>query len=285
MIGGVYSSGGDLQKAYAYSRGALAAAFEQAALGKKYSRPSDDFSVYLRAETQIDAIAHYQRIKENLMTAKAIATRAVTIGESVYESLTELKSLIDEYNSAETDSERVAAAGEFEAAKNALGDWIQNGADVYTTALLSSVPVTPAGQSYVLQFNAVASTGALTTSFGALPDNPAQTATTIGMIQQLSNAAQFLTEANRAVDNIDRHISLTETIMRSKHAVVDQITTLDDAESMAALVSGYIRHEAAVSMLAQANCSTHALSMLYEADAAPDQQHYTHLFDWREPRR
>jgi flagellin-like hook-associated protein FlgL len=235
----------------------------------RVSRPSDSFVSYLRVQAATDTIARYQSIKENLIDIKAIAEKAEEIGEGVYEALHDLKSTIDTYNNAGSDDERRAIAAEFEALKKSLGELIASGSDVYAAATIASVEVTPGGQTWKMRFDAVAATSALSTTFGALPANPAAAAQNTAMAAQLSNAGMFLTEARAAVKHIERHIGATDAAIDAQHAVARQITELDDAEAMAGVISSYIRHEAALSMLAQANLSSARLSALYEApDAA-----------------
>jgi flagellin-like hook-associated protein FlgL len=272
VLGGARSIGFELRQAYQVSRDALAAAFENVASGVRVSRPSDSFVSYLRAQAATDTVAQYQRIKENLIDVKAVAEKAEAIGEGVYEALRDLKATIGDYNNAESDDERRAIAAEFAALKKSLGELIASGSDVYAAATVASVEVTPGGQSWKMRFDAVASTAALSTTFGAQPTNPAALAQNTVMAAQLSNAGIFLTEAREAVKHVERHIAATEGAIDAQHAVARQIVELDDAEAMADVISSYIRHEAALSMLAQANLSTARLSTLYDAPAAGVEQ-------------
>jgi flagellin-like hook-associated protein FlgL len=268
MIGGVNSIGSSIAKVYGSNNQELADVMSRIASGKKFQGPGDDFVGYIRANTQQQAINDYQRVKENLMSAKETTAKAVEVGNAVYEDLIDLKNLVSDYNAADTDDERVAIAAEFDGIKSALADYITANSDVYATgAALTSVDLTidGGGQAFAPSFTTMAKTSALSTTFGtAAPATMAASAqNTSGMATVLNNATKFLAGAEAADKAVDRHLNVVDTVIQTKQSLVAEITEIDDVKELAKQTDLNVRQQAAVSMIAQANMSQQGVMRLF----------------------
>lgn len=279
MIGGIDTTSIRLASAYNANNQVLADTLSRIASGKKISRPSDDFTGYLRSNRLENDIDSYSKIKENLTAAKAVTGTAVEVGNSIYEDLIKMKDLLTSYyntaDSTDDDDERTAIQTEFNAIKNSLTSYISNtkydGTSVYSAATLESVSLDPDGTgqlaiTFVAGDIAVPATPTLT---GFVVGNAATTTTNrtnelTALNTQITAATSYLVKAQAYDKSVDRQLRISDTIIQSKQSAISLITDIDEVTEMNKKTDLMIRQQASISMLAQAQMSRSAITRLFD---------------------
>ena len=98
MLGGVNSTATTLSALYNSQAQELSATQTRIATGKKINSPADDFAGYIKAQGYDNDIAGYKTLKINLADAKGMTSAAVTAGNTVASTLTQMGSLRTAYN-------------------------------------------------------------------------------------------------------------------------------------------------------------------------------------------
>ncbi|HEX2955467.1 MAG TPA: hypothetical protein VHO70_01475 [Chitinispirillaceae bacterium] len=279
MIGGIDTTSIRLASAYNANNQLLADTLTRIASGKKISRPSDDFTGYLRSNRLQNDIDSYTKIKENLTSAKSVTGTAVEVGNSIYEDLVKMKDLLTSYyntaDNSDDDDERSAIQTEFNAIKDNLTNYIANtkydGTAVYSAATLETINLDPDG------------TGQLSITFGAgdiaVPATPTLTGFVVGnttttgtnktselaaLNTQIAAATSYLVKAQSYDKSVDRQLRISDTIIQSKQSAISLITDIDEVTEMNKQTDLMIRQQASISMLAQARMSRSAISRLFD---------------------
>ena len=259
MVGGSSSISSNLNSAYASTTQALSDALTKLASGKKFQNAGEDLVGYIRSTNLQSDIDSYQSVKQNLTAAKTYTAAAVEVGSAVYEKLTDMKNLAKQYAATTDTDEQAEITAEFNAIKTDITTSIANatvdGTAVYAAANVKTVDIDPEGTDLDIAFTSVASAAALdVTAAGA--EAAVQT--------QMDTAIAYLGEAKSFDGIIDQQMSISDTIMTSKKAVLSLITDIDEARGMNDVVDLGIRQQAAVSMLAQGNMAQGTLAQLFE---------------------
>ncbi len=279
MIGGIDTTSIRLASAYNANNQLLADTLSRIASGKKISRPSDDFTGYLRSNRLQNDVDSYTTIKENLTSAKAVTGTAVEVGNAIYEDLVKMKNLLTSYyntaDSADDNDERSAIQTEFNAIKNNLTSYISNtkynGTTVYSAATLDTVNLDPDG------------TGQLEITFAAgdiaVPATPTLTGFVVGdaattttnqtnelaaLNTEITAATSYLVKAQAYDKSVDRQLRISDTIIQSKQSAISLITDIDEVSEMNKQTDLMIRQQASISMLAQAQMSRSAITRLFD---------------------
>jgi flagellin len=279
MIGGIDTTSIRLASAYNANNQLLADTLTRIASGKKISRPSDDFTGYLRSNRLQNDVDSYTKIKENLTSAKAVTGTAVEVGNSIYEDLVKMKDLLTSYyntaDSADDNEERSAIQTEFNAVKNNLTSYISNtkysGTTVYSAATLETVSLDPDGTgqlaiTFAAGDIAVPATPTLT---GFVVGDAATTATNqtselAALNTQITAATSYLVKAQSYDKSVDRQLRVSDTIIQSKQSAISLITDIDEVSEMNKQTDLMIRQQASISMLAQAQLSRSAITRLFD---------------------
>jgi flagellin len=279
MIGGIDYTSIRLASAYNANNQLLADTLTRIASGKKISRPSDDFTGYLRSNRLQNDVDSYTKIKENLTSAKAVTGTAVEVGNSIYEDLVKMKDLLTSYyNTADSTSdndERSAIQTEFNAIKNNLTSYISNtkynGTTVYSASTLETVSLDPDGNGQLaITFGAGdIANPATPTLTGFVVGDGATTATNqtnelAALNTQITAATSYLVKAQSYDKSADRQLRISDTIIQSKQSAISLITDIDEVTEMNKKTDLMIRQQASISMLAQAQVSRSAISRLFE---------------------
>jgi flagellin len=261
MLGGVNAVTQQLSAIYAANNQQLAEVLQRIASGKKIGTPSDDFAGYARAQHLGIAVEQYQKVKQSLTEAKAVADVAATAGNSIYDDLTRMKELAQLWVGALPDDKNVYAA-EFNGLKAAIATTISNstyeGKHVVASGTAISVAADPQGA------------GHFTVDFGA---NDIPTASTLyisngtpAVQTQLNTTTLYVVKADSFSEHASRQINTTDTIVQSKKAVISLITNIDEAEELSNQTELSIRQQATVAMIAQANSLQGIVARLYAKD-------------------
>lgn len=278
MIGGIDTTSIRLASAYNANNQLLADTLTRIASGKKISRPSDDFTGYLRSNRLQNDVDSYTKIKENLTSVKAVTGTAVEVGNSIYEDLVKMKDLLTSYyNTADStadNDERTAIQTQFNAIKNNLTSYISNtkydGTAVYSASTLDTVSLDPDGNGQLaITFAAGDIANPATPTLTGFVVSDAATTTTnktnelAALNAQITAATSYLVKAQSYDKSADRQIRISDTIVQSKQSAISLITDIDEVSEMNKKTDLMIRQQASVSMLAQAQVSRSAISRLF----------------------
>jgi flagellin len=260
MLGGINNVSQQLASIYNANNSLLAETLSRIASGKKINTPSDDFAGYARSVALGQDVSGYERVKEDLTEAKAVADVAAKAGNSIYEDLTRMKELEELWSAtgASTD-DQAAYAAEFNALKSAITDTINNssydGTKVVDAGTAISVALDPDGAgSFDVSFASgdIVSVSALTISGGST-----------AIQDELDTATLFVVKAEGYADHAARNMDMTDTIIQSKEAAISLITDIDEAEEMNKSIELQIRQQASIAMIAQANVARQGIISLY----------------------
>lgn len=279
MIGGIDYSSIRLASAYNFNSQQLSDTLSRIATGKKVSKPSDDFAGYARMYQMQNDIESYQSIKENLTSAKGITEIASEVGNTVYEDLTEMKSLITSYyNTADSEDDNAARseiAAKFETLKTSLADYIANtrydGTLVHSATTLGSIKLDPDGAgSLSITFAAddIADASSPTLTGFVVNDSTAtntnRTTDLTAINDALTAATSYLSKAVSYDRSIDRQLRISDTIIQSKEAAISFISDIDEVSELSRKTDLQIRQEASIAMLAQAQLLRSSITKLYD---------------------
>jgi flagellin len=279
MIGGIDTTSIRLASAYNANNQMLADTLTRIATGKKISRPSDDFTGYLRSNRLQNDINGYTNVKEDLSSAKALTGTAVEVGSAIYEDMIKMRDLLTSYyntaNSADDNDERTALQTEFNAIKGNLTSYIANtkydGTTVYSGTTLKSINIDPDGSGQLAITFAAGDIAvpATPTLAGFVVGDVAGTATNktselAALNTQITAATSYLVKAQAYDKSVDRQIRISDTIIQSKQSAISFITDIDEVTEMNKKTDLMIRQQASISMLAQAQMSRSAITRLFD---------------------
>jgi flagellin len=275
MIGGVNYASSQLASIYNTGNQQLASTLTKIASGKKFQNAAEDLLGFIRSNKLSTEISGYQKVKENLTEFKTLTSAAVQAGGAIYEDLTKLKTLAQQYESAADDDQKAEYKAEFDSLKTKISKTLGNskvdGKDIMqTTESIASVVLNPQGNSTLtMQFtNVSSSTDIDALELAAEEEGGGEgggTATSIvdQIDAEIENMLSYLSEA-KAFDAIaSQQLKLNDTIISSKEAVKSLITDIDEAAETSRMIDESVRQQAAVSMIAQANMSRQSVLKLY----------------------
>lgn len=275
MIGGVNYASSQLASIYNTGNQQLASTLTKIASGKKFQNAAEDLLGFIRSNKLSTEISGYQKVKENLTEFKTLTSAAVQAGGAIYEDLTKLKTLAQQYESAADDDQKAEHKAEFDSLKTKISKTLGNskvdGKDIMqTTESIASVVLNPQGNSTLtMQFtNVSSSTDIDALELAAEEEGGGEgggTATSVvdQIDAEIENMLSYLSEA-KAFDAIaSQQLKLNDTIISSKEAVKSLITDIDEAAETSRMIDESVRQQAAVSMIAQANMSRQSVLKLY----------------------
>jgi flagellin len=283
MIGGVNYASSQLASIYNTGNQQLASTLTKIASGKKFQNAAEDLLGFIRSNKLSTEISGYQKVKENLTEFKTLTSAAVQAGGAIYEDLTKLKTLAQQYESAADDDQKAEYKAEFDSLKTKISKTLGNskvdGKDIMqTTESIASVVLNPQGNSTLtMQFTNVSSSTDIDAlelaaeeegggeGGGECGGEGGGTATSVvdQIDAEIENMLSYLSEA-KAFDAIaSQQLKLNDTIISSKEAVKSLITDIDEAAETSRMIDESVRQQAAVSMIAQANMSRQSVLKLY----------------------
>jgi flagellin len=262
MIGGVNYTSSQLASIYNTVNQQLASTLTKIASGRKFQSAAEDLLGFIRSNKLSNEISGYQKIKENLTEFKTFTSAAVQAGGAIYEDLTKLKNLAEQY-SATTDTDvQDQLKAEFNSLKTQIVKALTNskvdGKDIMqaSTAIASVVLNPQGGNTLAMNFSAVSASG-------DIDSMDIETVTVEDVDAEIEKMLTYLSEV-KAFDSIaSQQLKLNDTIISSKEAVKSLITEVDEAAETSKMIDQSVRQLAAVSMIAQANLSRQSVLKLY----------------------
>jgi len=263
MIGGVNNASSQLASIYNTGNQQLASTLTKIASGKKFQSAAEDLLGFIRSNKLSTEISGYQKVKENLTEFKTFTNAAVQTGGAIYEDLTKLKTLAEQYASTTDADQQAEYKAEFNSLKTQIGKALTNskvdGKDIMQASTsIASVVLNPQGGSTLeMNFSDIASS----TDIAALEIDGTDVADNIDA--EIDSMLTYLSEA-KAFDSIaSQQLKLNDTIISSKEAVKSLITDIDEAAETSKMIDESVRQQAAVSMIAQANMSRQSVLKLF----------------------
>ncbi len=262
MIGGVNYASSKLASIYNTGNQELSSTLTKIASGKKFQSASEDLLGFIRSNKLSTEISGYQKVKESLTEFQTFTSAAVQSGGAIYEDLTKLKTLAEQYAGTTDADQQAEYQAEFNSLKTQIAKALTNskvdGTDIMKTGAITSVVLNPQGGSTLeMNFSDVASSTDIE-AFEIDGEN-----ITDNIDAEIDSMLTYLSEA-KAFDSIaSQQLKLNDTIISSKEAVKSLITDIDEAAETSKMIDQSVRQQAAVSMIAQANVSRQAVLNLY----------------------
>jgi len=261
MIGGINNAASQIANIYNQGNSDLANTLVKIASGKKFQTAGEDLISFSRANNLSNQISGYGEVEQKLTSAKTATTAAVDVGSKVYENLSKLKETAEKYAATTDPTEKAEYEAEFNSLRDTITTALDNanvdGKNIADGTYTNKVNMDPEGTG---QLTVTLDTGADSTVIAAF-DIAATSAAAIDT--EIKNSLTYLSDAKSYNNILENQISLNETIVNSKEAVMSLITDIDEAAEMSKMLDQNVRQEAAMSMLSQANMSRQVVMKLY----------------------
>lgn len=240
------------------------------ASGKRVRSPEDSIPDYFHAQRYRQNNSAYDKIRSNVAELSAMVDVAVNAGESVFNKLDKMRVLVNDYYKSDvTQEEKNIMSAEFTRLieevnllkNNAVYDGKQLIQDSSSNPLKTIMldPHDPS-QTYSVSFSAeqIADPSALT--LGSSDE-----ATEAAAVQnELNKAASYLASASVYKRGLQAQYNILDTKIMSNEMVESNLTDANAEVEIARAVHANIRHQAATSMMAQANIARASVLKLFQ---------------------
>ncbi|HMA65289.1 MAG: flagellin [Fibrobacterota bacterium] len=238
----------------------LSDSLTKVASGKRVESPFDNITDYFHARNYKREYTDFDRVRTDVAETSAMLDVASHIGEQVFDSMSNMRTLVDEYYKENVTSEdRLAIAAEFNAIKDQVAQTIENGyydgkklvADTSVTGSLKKVNLDPKdlSQMFSVDFSAsqVTDTSGLTIGSGNYQADA-------GAVQaELDKAGSYLGSVAAYSRGIKAQYNLVSTKILATKAAESNIVDIDAGREMALATKRSIQHQSTATMIAQAN--------------------------------
>lgn len=230
------------------------------AAGKNVSKPFDGAADYFHAANYNRQYSDSSRVRSDTAEVSAMLDVASRIGEQVYDGLSEMKSLAENYydpNASAGIKEIIAA--DFKAVMNQISAAIDNGyydgkklvSDTSVSGALKTVNLDPKDftKKFSIDFDAdqVADPTGLTLGVNSQSDEMD------AIMAELEKAGSYLGRVAGYSRGIDAQYNIANTQMISSKDAESAITDADVGTDITKAVGYSIRYQATAAMMAQAN--------------------------------
>ena len=226
---------------------------EQIASGRRFARPSDDFTGFMRMRNAETSAASFQRVNDDLITAKESSTAASSFGNAVYEGLNELKGLAELRRVADADG-RARIDAEFNQKIAGLRSLISaNNAADRKAISNQTVNINPGGTGS-LNFTPANISLSNIVSAG-VADNVFNTA--------LTNVITYTATADAFSSSVDRQLTINQNIVAAKENTASAIGAIDEISAIGKATALAVRQQATIAMASQANIVQSNIARLF----------------------
>jgi flagellin-like hook-associated protein FlgL len=255
MINNIASATRTISSIYAASSQELASVMAKIATGKRYVKPGDDFTAFIRANNFEKDIQSYDLARTSIGAAKVYTDTAQNVGGQIYANLVKMAGYQQDYAVASAE-DQPGIASKFDSLK----------ATTENLRLYSAINGTILASGTLPSFNTGGTSGttlsislrAIATDASALNVGDSGTASTAA-----TEALNYLTDAQGWAKTIDSLASLTDTIIASKQAAIEEVAGINEAEELARVTDLQVRQQASISMMAQASISGQRIAYLF----------------------
>ncbi|MDR0304269.1 MAG: hypothetical protein LBH98_05820 [Chitinispirillales bacterium] len=217
---------------------------EQIASGKRFTKPSDDFASFMKMRAAESSVVTYQRVNDELISAKEKSTIATSIGNEAYKALSDFKKMVE--NGADSD----ALDAQLEQIQKIFTNNKQVGNDI-----IEKASVTLGDGTSTLEFDV----SGIITQLSAL-DN---TSSATDVEDALGEVAKYTATAEAFTVAADRQLTINENIIAAKESTAANIGAIDEVQSISKATALAVRQQATIAMAAQANISQSNLARLF----------------------
>jgi flagellin-like hook-associated protein FlgL len=238
----------------------LSDSLTKVASGKRVDSPFDNITDYFHAKNYKREYTDYDRVRTDVAETSAMLDVASHIGEQVFEGMSKMRTLVDDYYKPDvTNEEQAAITAEFNATRDEVAKAIENGyydgkqlvADTSVTGSLKKVNLDPKdfSQMFSIDFSAsqVTDTSGLTIGGGNYQ------ADANAVQAELDKAGSYLASVSAYSRGIKAQYNLVSTKITATKAAESNIVDIDAGREMALATKRSIQHQSTASMMAQAN--------------------------------
>lgn len=265
MIGSSGNITSKLASVYASNSEKLNDVLVKLSTGRKFQSAYEDVTGFIRSVDIGSEIELYQEIRDNLFDFKTFTSSAILAGSSVFEDLSRLKGLANQYAGSSDTDLKTSLETEFDSLKDQIGNaltytLIDDKMIMQSASVIATVNIVPqGGMPLKLDFSDVADSSAI----GEMSINDLSIEEKID--EEIKSMTVYVSEAKSFDNFINQQIKLNGIIINNKESLKSLITGIDDATEMNKLMDLTIRQDASMAMIAQGNLMQNSLSLLYES--------------------
>jgi hypothetical protein len=245
MITSVSSSISNLSQLYRQQTNDYSKTLEQIASGKRFTKPSDDFASFMKVRSAESSVVTYQRVNDELISAKEKSTIAASVGNELYKAVSDFKAMKEngaDDKTLKAQMEQIQSIytgnkNDIETASVTLGDGT-------STLELDVSGILDGGSS---KFESLTEASSVTDIESALGE----------IVQYTATAEAFSATA-------DRQLTINENIIAAKNDTAANIGAIDEVQSISKATAIAVRQQATIAMASQANISQSNIARLFQ---------------------
>ncbi len=235
---------------------------------KRFTKPSDNISDYIRSEKIQRENKDYKGIQTELQVALAMMDVAERTAMFVKDDLVRMGELVDRYYDANTTAdEQAAIVDEFNLLKTSITDFISN--TYYDDKLLiQDTSLTQPLRSIILNPYDITQTFDIDFNSGDVPDVAAldvtvgQAAAGAAVQAELDKAYSYLAKTSGYIFGLNSQYNMAVNKVVNNKAADSVISDVDAAKEMLEITKRSMRQQASAAMLSQLNISRQSVLTL-----------------------
>lgn len=235
---------------------------------KRFTKPSDNISDYIRSEKIQRENNDYKGIQTELQVALAMMDVAERTAMFVKDDLVRMGELVDRYYDANTTAdEQAAIVDEFNLLKTSITDFISN--TYYDEKLLiQDTSLTQPLRSIILNPYDITQTFDIDFDSGDVPDVAAldvtvgQAAAGAAVQAELDKAYSYLAKTSGYIFGLNSQYNMAVNKVVNNKAADSVISDVDAAKEMLEITKRSMRQQASAAMLSQLNISRQSVLTL-----------------------
>jgi flagellin-like hook-associated protein FlgL len=251
---------GRLSAFYKTVESQLSDSLTKVASGKRVESPFDNITDYFHAKNYKREYSDFDRVRTDVAETSAMLDIASHIGEQVFEGMSKMRRLVDDYYEQNaTPQDQAAIAGEFNATRDEVAKAIENGyydgkkliADTSVNGSLKKVNLDPKDLSQI--FSVDFSAAQVTDSSGLTIGSGSYQTDADAVQAQLDKAGSYLASVSAYSRGIKAQYNLVNTKITATKSAESNIVDIDAGREMALATKRSIQHQSTAAMMAQAN--------------------------------
>jgi flagellin-like hook-associated protein FlgL len=238
----------------------LSDSLTKVASGKRVNSPFDNITDYFHAKNYKREYTDFDRVRTDVAETSAMLDVASRIGEQVFEGMSKMRTLVDDYYKQDvTPQDQAAIAAEFDATRDEVANAIENGyydgkklvADTSVTGSLKTVNLDPKdlSQTFSVDFSA----SQVTDPSGLTIGGGNYQADADAVQAELDKAGSYLASVSAYSRGIKAQYNLVSTKITATKSAEANIVDIDAGREMALATKRSIQHQSTAAMMAQAN--------------------------------
>lgn len=234
----------------------LSDSLTKVASGKRVESPLDNITDYFHANNYKREYTDFDRVRTDVAETSAMLDVASHIGEQVFDGISQMRTLVDEYYKENVTAEdKTAIIAEFNATRdivmNAIESGYYDGKKLVADGSLKKVNLDPKDLSQV--FSIDFSAAQVTDTSGLTIGSGDYQADAEAVQAQLEKAGSYLASVAAYSRGIKAQYNLVNTKITATKSAESNIVDIDAGREMALATKRSIQHQSTASMMAQAN--------------------------------